>query len=339
MISVFLHSLTFLLLFRKNILMKKNYHLFVFIILLISCASPPPRKVPVIGFLDFIEDPTIALAKKGFLDALKVNGYSEPDSTMELIYSNAQGDIPTLGQSCDLLVSKKCDLIAANVTLSTITAVQRTKNIPIFMLVSPRPDLAKLTDDAGKAPANLFGVYETLDYIDTAINIIHELLPSAKTIGTVFNQSEPQSEAAFNVLQKKCDQLGLALIHLPVNNSSETQLVTQALLAKKIDAFFALPDNVIFASFETIAKSCREAKVPIFTSEAGLVSRGAVASFGADFYDWGYQSGEQAAHFLFTKSLQSLQPEIVKHRRKIYNPAVAKEYGISPDSSYSILPP
>ena len=164
-----------LLTFPKNLNMKKFTWIYLLSLLVVSCSQPVVRKVPLVGFLDFIEDPTIALAKKGFLDALKINGFSEADSTMQFLYSNAQGDIPTLGQSCDLLISKKCDLIAANVTLSTITAVQRTKTIPVFMMVSPRPDLAKLTDDKGNAPSNLFGVYETLDYIDTAINIITEL--------------------------------------------------------------------------------------------------------------------------------------------------------------------
>ncbi|MBK9048682.1 MAG: hypothetical protein IPL74_19050 [Bacteroidetes bacterium] len=88
---------------------------------------------------------------------------------------------------------------------------------------------------------NLFGVYETLDYIDTAVVLINQLMPSAKRIGTVYNQSEPQSQDAFDVLQKKCKELGLELISLPVNNSSEAQLVTQALLNKKIDAFLHSP--------------------------------------------------------------------------------------------------
>lgn len=318
--------------------MNKNSGLLLLLVVMVSCSNPKMKQVPRVGFLDFIEDPTIALAKNGFLDALKINGYSESDSTMEFIYSNAQGDIPTLGQSCDLLISKKCDLIAANVTLSTITAIQRTKTIPVFMMVSPRPDLAKLTDNKGHAPANLFGVYETLDYIDTAITIIADLMPSARRIGTVYNQSEPQSEAAYAVLERKCKELGFSLVSLPVNNSSETQLVTQALLDKGIDAFFALPDNVIFASFEIIAKSCKDAKVPVFTSESGLVNRGAIASFGADFYAWGFQAGSQAAEYLFTGKLTALKPEIVTLRRKIYNPEMAGFYGIVPDSSYQPPP-
>jgi hypothetical protein len=50
--------------------------------------------------------------------------------------------------------------------------------------------------------------------------------------------------------------LGMTLEKMPVSNSGETQLVVAALLNKKIDAFFALPDNIIFASMEVVVKSC-----------------------------------------------------------------------------------
>ena len=103
------------------------------------------NKIPVIGFLDFIQDPTIELARQGFFDALRIQGFSESDSTIEVVYANAQGDIPALNQSCDFILSKNPDLIGTNVTLSTITAVKRTETIPIFMMVAPRPDIAGLT--------------------------------------------------------------------------------------------------------------------------------------------------------------------------------------------------
>ncbi len=310
--------------------------------IIFSCGNrpnAPDEPTPTVGFLDFIQDPTIELAKNGFFDALASKGFSEKDSTITVVYSNAQGDIPTLNQACDFILSKHPTLIATNITLPTITAIQRTEKIPVFMMVAPRPDLAGLTNEKGLAPKNLFGVYETLDYIDTAVVLINQLMPSAKRIGTVYNQSEPQSQDAFDVLQKKCKELGLELISLPVNNSSEAQLVTQALLNKKIDAFFALPDNVIFAAFETVVKSCDEANVPVFTSEAGLVSRGALASFGADFYQWGYDAGLQAAWFLKTKHVRDLKPVIVSKRIKLYNTKVAERYGIKPDSTFQTYTP
>jgi putative ABC transport system substrate-binding protein len=307
---------------------------FWFFFLLVGCSQQRSRNVATVGFLDLLEDETLSQARKGFFVALKDNGFSDSLNNLKIVYRNAHGDQPTLVQACDYVLSQKPDLIATNPTLPTIVAVQKTKTVPVFMMVSPRPDLSGLTDKNGNSPANLFGIYETLDYIDTSVMLIHSVLPSVKKIGAVFNQSEPQSVMALKKIESRCASLGIEIVSQPVNNSSETQLVVESLLNKNIDAFFALPDNVVFASFEVIAKSCGDKKVPIFTSEEGLVKRGALAAFGADMYQWGYQSGLQAAQFLKSKSTEGMKPEIVKVRRRVYNPELAKRYQINFDSDF-----
>ena len=311
---------------------QRLFYLF-FLFTFLGCKQQN-NNVPVVGYLDLLEDETLAQARKGFFVALKENGFSDSKKNLKIIYRNAHGDQPTLLQACDYLISENPTLIATNPTLPTIVAVQKTKTIPVFMMVAPRPDLAKLTDKNNNAPSNLFGVYETLDYIDTSVMMIHSVLPSVKKLGAIYNQSEPQSVMALKQIEQRCASLGIELVSQPVNNSSETQLVVEALLSKNIDAFFALPDNVVFASFEVIAKSCGDKNVPIFTSEEGLVKRGALAAFGADMYQWGYQSGLQAAQFLKTISLDGLKPEIVKARRRVYNSEMAKHFQITFDSTF-----
>ena len=309
-----------------------KYLPFVFLVVIISaCHSGDKKTVPVIGFVDAFEDASIAPARTGFVDALKKNGFSEAQKNIKIDYSNAQGSIPTLTQIVNQFVSEKVDLMATCTTLSSITAAQKTKTIPIFMMVSPIVKLMKLEGPDGKAPANLFGAVEDLNYIDTSFSNIPKFLqPKAGklVVGMIYNQSEPQSVDAKTRIQSLADKMNITLIALPLNSSADAQLVTQALLNKNIDAFFANPDNTVFSAFETILKSCDQKNVPIFTSEAGLVQRGAVAAFGADIYQWGYQAGEQAAQFLKTHSTDGLQPEMVKVRKRVYNPAAAKKYHI-----------
>ena len=315
--------------------MKKQIVVFASLLfILLSCHQTDQSK-PSIGFLDLVKDETLDKARQGFYDALKEGGFDEKN--INIIYRNAQGDQPALLQACDYLISQNVKLIATNPTLSTITAVQRTKTIPVCMMVSPRPDIAKLTDAAGNAPSNLFGAYETLDYIDTAVALIRQILPNAKKIGTIFNQSEPQSIDALKRIETTCAAMGVDVVKLPVNNSNETQMVTQSLLSQKIDAFFALPDNTVFSSMEVIVKECDAAKVPVFTSEEGLVIRGATAGFGADMYHWGYQSGKQAAALLKGKPLSELKPEIVTARRRVYNPVKAASFGFKFDSTFTAV--
>jgi putative ABC transport system substrate-binding protein len=183
----------------------------------------------------------------------------------------------------------------------------------------------------------LFGAAETLDYIDTSFLLIPKLVKPKSgrlTVGMIFNQSEPQSVEAMERIQKLAASNNINLIYQPVNSTADVNLVTASLLTKNIDVFFANPDNIVFGSFETIIKSCNEKNIPVFTSEAGLVQRGALAAYGADIYQWGYQTGEQAALFLKTKSTDSLHWEMVITRKKVFNPAVAKKFGLTVPSDF-----
>ncbi|MFL9481493.1 ABC transporter substrate-binding protein [Chitinophagaceae bacterium LWZ2-11] len=311
--------------------MKKWICLIVLAAIIISCKNNNAN-VPTIGFADAFEDNTIAQAKQGFFDALKKSGFSEDQKTLNVIYRNAQGNIPTLTQIVKYFISEKVTLIATNPSLSTITAVQNTKQIPIFMMVAPTPELMKVTDAQGAAPSNLFGVGEELSYIDTSFSLIPQLIKSKAgilNVGMLYNQSEPQSTIALERIKGLAKKLNVNVVALPVNSSADVQLVTQSLLNKNIDAFFANPDNIVFSSFETIIKACNTAKVPVFTSEAGLVERGAVAAYGADIYQWGYQAGEQAAQFLKTKNIKDLHWELVKIRKHVYNEQAAKQFNIN----------
>jgi putative tryptophan/tyrosine transport system substrate-binding protein len=309
----------------------KKWLLFLGIVLCMACNNQRNSGVPVIGFADAFQDNTIEQAKTGFMDALRKDGFDEKKGTLKVIYRNAQGNIPTLTQIIKYFISRPVTLIATNPSLSSITAVQNTKDIPIFMMVSPTPALMKVNDSSGQPPRNLFGVGETLDYIDTSFLLIPKVVkPKAGrlTVGMIYNQSEPQSVESMDRIRKLAANNNINLIAQPVNATADVQLVTASLLSKNIDVFFANPDNIVFESFETILQACNQKNIPIFTSEAGLVERGALAAFGADIYQWGYQAGEQAAAYLKTKSTASLHWQMVRVRKRVYNPSVSKKFGL-----------
>lgn len=298
------------------------------------------KGAPTIGFADAFEDNTIAQAKQGFFDALKKNGFSEEQKTLNVIYRNAQGDIPKLTLAVKYFISEKVSLIATSPSLSTITAIQNTKDIPVFMMVSPTPELMKVVDGKGNAPANLFGVGETLGYIDTSFLLIPKLVKTKGDklrVGMIYNQSEPQSAEALHRIEQLAAGANIELVSFPVNSTSEVQLITKSLLGKNIDAFFANPDNTVFGSFETILKACNDNNVPVFTSEAGLVARGAIAAYGADIYQWGYQAGEQAALFLKNKSTNGLHWEMVKVRKRVYNKTAAAKFNITVPEGFDAI--
>lgn len=318
------------------------FRVFVFFFLFLIAACKPKNNAPTIAFLDAFEDNTIAQARKGFFDALEKNGFSEKQKTLNVIYRNAQGSATNLLQMVQYAKSQEVNLIATCPTLSTITALQNAKDIPVFMMVSPTPQIMALTNKELAAPKNLFGVADNVDYIDTSFLLMKDLVKpkgAVLKIGMLYNPAETQSDAAMQRIRSLAKTNNIELTVLPVTNSSETLLVTQSLLSQNIDAFFANPDNVVFSGFETIITSCNKAKVPVFTSEAGLVARGAVAAYGANLYAWGYQTGLQAAVLLKTKSANTIKWEMVQKRERLFNAEAAKYFGYTMPAGFELYKP
>ncbi len=310
--------------------------------------KPTQQAIPVIGFVQTVEDETINDARRGFLDALKAGGF---DSSKVIVdYKNAQGDNATLNQILDQFIAKKVNLIAANTTVAMVSALSKTKDIPIFMMVAPSPTINNLTeiDSIGKnirAPRNLSGVYETLTYIDSNLALIKRTFPKAKKIGVIYNSSEINSTNAIERLRTLCKQYGFALEERAISATIDALAAAQALANAKIDVFFAPPDNVVFNAFETIVKTMNEAKIPIVSSEAGLVKRGAAFGYGADFYQWGYQCGTMVAEFLKEQpdltgtSLRDLgyPLQTVKVRKFVHNDNALALFGLqAPEGSVDV---
>lgn len=310
---------------------------------MLSCQSAREAGgAPIVGFVEAFEDATIAQARLGFVDALADSGFREEDGTVRFIYRNAQGDAGTLSQIVSYFGSRDVDLIGTSTTLATLATAQRIHDTPIFQTVTAFPVILGIVGNDGEPPANLFGTGETLDYIDTAFTIItHTVKPKGDKlrVGMIYNQAEPQSVEAYGRLAALAQSLGAELVAQPLQASAEAQLVVRSLLQRDIDAFFANPDNTVFAAFETIVRNCDERGVPVFTSESGLVSRGAVAAFGADIYQWGYQSGAQAARYLKHGRQEDLAMEMLKVRKRIYNASAAARYGFVFGEEFDVLNP
>jgi putative ABC transport system substrate-binding protein len=184
-------------------------------------------------------------------------------------------------------------------------------------------------------------IYSVL--VKRLITLIHHFLLIPKivqpksgklTVGMIFNQSEPQSVEAIQRIQQLAAANNINLVSLPVNSSADVKLVTASLLSKNVDAFFANPENTVFSSFETIVQSCNEKKYSNLYKGSRACSRGAVAAYGADIYQWGYQAGEQAAQYLKTKSTEGLKWEMVVKREKVFNQTVAKKFNLNIPSDF-----
>ena len=82
-----------------------------------------------------------------------------------------------------------------------------------------------------------------------------------------------------------------------VSSSNEIQTVVESMIGK-VDVIYAPTDNMIAAGMATVAMIANENKIPIICGEEGMVKEGGLATYGINYYELGYKTGEMAAKIL-----------------------------------------
>ena len=209
-------------------------------------------------------------------------------------------------------------------------AIHRTKNIPIVFDVVADPFLlgAGLTDE-DHLP-NVTGIYSIFP-TDEMIQLIQQCSPRVKTIGVLFNPSEPQSAAYKDKLTLSAAAMGLSVKAVGVNTIVEVPDASLSLTAQDVHAILII-GMIPSLAFPTIQQSAGRQQIPVYDYYDPNAAQGAVAVLSMNF-----PGGDTPLTNMLTKVLHGTSPNDIpfyriKKYRLILNPKAAKR-------SRSTIPP
>ncbi|MEG6522300.1 ABC transporter substrate-binding protein [Desulfotomaculum sp. 1211_IL3151] len=247
-----------------------------------------------LGIIQIVEHPALDAARKGFLDLMKENGYD--DKKMVVDYQNAQGDQGNLQTIARKFVQDKSNLVLAIATPSAMTMANETKDIPIIITAVTDPVSAKLVMSVEKPETNVTGTTD-MNPVKDQLQLIKDLVPTAKRIGVIYNSSEINSQVQVDVAEKAAPELGLELVKVTVTVSSEVMQAAQSLIGK-VDAIYLPTDNMVISSMAAVLKVAEDNKIPVISGESNSVENGALATVGIDYYQLGRTTAEMAIRVL-----------------------------------------
>ncbi len=246
----------------------------------------------VIGMTQLVEHPSLNAASKGFKEAIKDAGLN-----VKFVEQNAQNDHSLNATIATNLVNDQVDLIFANSTPSAQAVANETTEIPIVFTSVTNAEVAQLVDSHEKPGRNVTGtldshpegISKTVDYIANDLK--------AKKVGMIFNSGEQNSRAQVDEAKAAAEKVGIDIVEVSVSASSEVKQAADSLVGK-VDAFYIVTDNTVVSALESVVSVANEHKMPLVVSEKDSVERGALAAYGFEFYDIGYQAGEMAVDIL-----------------------------------------
>ncbi len=286
----------------------------------------------VVNLLEYVNVEDSEQSEKGILDGLRESGLVE-GCDYEMTVRNAQGDMPTLNGLVDAALTARADLL---MTLSTPTLQATIRKappqLPIVFTYLADPIAAGAGGNFTDHRPNVTGV-ATGGADEEVLAILRECVPRARSIGTIVVPSEVNTVYHLHELTLEARKLGIEVISVPANTSSELPDAALALCSMKIDAVCQVAGNLTATGFTSIARAARVARLPAFAFMSSAAEQGAVAVVARDYYDGGIEAAQFAVRVMRGESPASIPIQPLRKNRTIVNLAAARAVGITVPAS------
>lgn len=264
---------------------------------LVACSGKPSgakttdTKVYKIGVLQLAQHTALDSSNQGFFKALDEEGI-----LYEADQQNAGGDLSAAQTIAQKLVDDKNDLIFAIATPAAQAVAGVTEEIPIIITAVTDPEKSGLLLSNEKPGGNVTGTSD-LTPVKEQIDLLKQILPQAKKVGILYSSAEANSKIQVDMARDAMARLGLEAEEFTFSSTNELQTVVESMVGK-VDAIYTPTDNAVAIGMETISMVATENKIPIICGEAALIEKGALATYGIDYYQIGYLAGKQAIQIL-----------------------------------------
>ena len=209
--------------------------------------------MPVIGFLSSASPNLYSDRLRTFREGLKEAGYVEGRNVeIDYRWAEAHNDrLPVL--AAELVHRQVAVIVAAGGTPSALAAKVATTAIPIVFGVAVDPVEVGLVESLNRPGGNLTGVTNlTLELGPKKLELLHEVVPTATTIGLLLNPANPNSEIASKDMRAAASTLGVELDVRRASTEREIDEVFASLVQARVGALVINPDSLFTSRMEQL---------------------------------------------------------------------------------------
>jgi len=279
-----------------------------------------------IGISQYITHKSLDATRKGFIEELKKEGYVD-GKNIQIDFQNAQGEQRNL-KNISKQLAEESDLVFAIATPSAQSLANTTKSTPIVFSAVTDPLAAKLVKNLKEPGGNITGTSDqSEDAISTQVDMIKQVLPTAKTVGILYTQSEPNSVVQKDNAKKILEAKGYQVVEKTILDSNNVKAAADSIMSEA-DIVFVPTDNIISSTMETVKQVSISHKVPVFGGSAEMVATGGLYNFGTDYEELGRQAARMAIRIMKGEKPGKVAVETPEKLELHTNKEMAKELGI-----------
>lgn len=285
-----------------------------------------------ISISQYLDHPALNAVLKGFQDDLAENGISP-----EYKIYNGHGNMSTVGQISNQIISDKPDMILAIATPSAQACAriyEKNKDMadtPMLFAAITDPLAAGLVDNYERPGKSITGVSNRLP-MDKHMEMVLRFVPDLENLGVMYNSGEVNSISNVKRIKEAAAALGFNVVGGSVSHTADVYQAAQSLVGK-VDAIYVPTDNTVISALESVIKVSEQVDIPLFTADTDSVKRGAIAAMGFDYYLHGKQTGAMARRIIAGEKPGSIPVEFQKNLSFHVNPEAAQRMGLVVDQA------
>ena len=248
-----------------------------------------------VGVVQLVQHGALDQANQGMIAGLADNGFVEGENLI-VTQENAQNDQSNLQSIAQSFVADEVDIILAIATPAAQVMAANTEEIPIVGTAITSFEGAGLVESDEAPGYNVTGTND-MNPVEEQVNLLLQLVPDAKVIGTIYTAAEVNSQIQVDLLDKVAAAKGLTVEKRTIQNVNDIQQAAQSLVGV-VDALWLPTDNNVASAMPNVVGITDPAGIVTITGEESMVAAGGTATYSFSYYSIGYNAGVMAAQIL-----------------------------------------
>jgi len=238
--------------------------------------------MPVVGFLSSRSPDESAAVVSAFRQGLSESGYVVGQN-VAIEYRWAEGNYERLpALAAELVGLPVAAILAAGGPPSALAAKRATSKIPIVFSAADDPVGLGLVESLSRPGGNITGmsVFNSA-LVAKRLELLHELVPSAKTIAYLTNPSNPSARLEVRVALEAAKVLGVDLQVLSASTDEEIEAAFKRLLESNAGAVVVAGEPFLDSRRAAVVEHAARRGIPASYSFRENVEMGGLLSYGS----------------------------------------------------------
>lgn len=243
-------------------------------------------RLPIVGCLAAPAEATYAHHVAAIRQGLKETGFVEGQN-VGLEFRWAEGRYDRLPALAADLVRHSVNVIITMGGGPPIEAARRaTSTIPIVFHLGADPVEHGLVTSLNRPGGNITGVTLMTNSLEPKrLELLHKMVPGAKSIGVLVNPANPSNAVQLRLLQEVMRAAQLKLVTVNASTAQQLEAGFASMVENQIDALTVLSDVFFTSNSPRIAALSERHRIPTIAHSREFAVAGGLMSYGTNLTD------------------------------------------------------